>query len=1016
MVYMNSWDSIQTAFALDASCWQAFRQEVQSTATPSAVFERLANFVESHGNHPEHMARLRGFFNHAKGRKGLAAVLGNSPFLAHVMHKWPEFLEVSGFPSSASIPSPAALSEAVLALPTRDAVAQHLRLCKQKAYLSIGLRDLGGEATFTETVHALSDLADACLEAGYRWLDRWLSSRYGRPMVEVDSGENGQILQPAQFVILAMGKLGARELNFSSDVDLIYIYSDDRGATQGPNVLAIKSYYNRLGQELIKLLSEPTGDGFVFRLDLRLRPEGTSGDLALSRRSAEIYYEAWGQTWERSAMIKARPVAGDLDLGETLLNNLQPFVFRRYLDFASLDAIREMKHKIDRQVTGADDYQYNIKLGYGGIREIEFFVQSQQLIHGGKHPELRHRQTLATLNQLAEIHLLDAKTAIFLADAYVFLRTVEHRIQIEWERQSHSIPVDPEAFTQLAKRVGLSHGDELRQRLDPVRDGVHKIYGNLFFEGERQQPDEDDPLLKSLFACDLASDTSLEVLKRAGFREPTAVAPALQRLRDGSQWLSLTEHDRLWYDRILWPLLSEVLMAPDPDMALQHAEEFLKNLGHRVNYLAMLLENPSLLRLLCRLFGASPLLAKFFIRHPELMDGLISPGFFADFSDTPVRGRSQLLQSLKESLVGIDHIEDHFDAIRHFKNTELLRIGVRDISGLAELDEVMTRLSTLAGVILTQVLEDAHTELVQRHGEPQFNGPHGRMTAPFAIVAMGKLGGGELNYASDLDLIFIHGGAGDDLITAGPNRIPNRQFFTRLGQKIITNVTTLTKNGVLYELDMRLRPSGSSGPLVTSLDAFLQYHRLESWVWEHQALTRARVVAGNTDLATEITKGVREIITRTRDPDHLRQEVMDMRQRIYQEKRPAPGWIDIKQSRGGIVDVEFLVQFLLLAHGAKHPDILNSHTARALYAIGKAGILGKTECSTLEQAYGFYRLVENRLRLVHDRSENRIGPSVAIRERLRRLCDLPVGEDVVTILARHFDRVKPIVEQVLGLI
>ena len=982
---------------LDSATQSMIHDLAKKTADPQAVLHNIGDFIK---NNPEQQPHLAQCLASPMERQRLVRTLGNSPYLANVLRRWPTCLPVPGEEPQALLSKNWAsenkiLLDTLLEAHTWEEAARILRIHKHRSFFHIGSRDLSGEATLTEVIQAISNLAEGCLEAGYQWLNRQLSARYGRPMVYTEEGKK----TVARFVILGMGKLGARELNFSSDVDLIYLFDAGHGEVEDSCTLSLKAYFNRLGRDLIRLLGEPTAEGQVFRIDLRLRPEGESGELSLSRDSAELYYESWGQTWERSAMIKARPVAGDLAWGDDFLKELQPFIFRRYLDFGALDAIREMKRKIDRKMTMAEDYYHNIKLGYGGIREIEFFVQSHQLIHGGKNPVLRHRETLLTLDHLCQAGWLTQETSHLLAEAYRFLRTLEHRLQIKHDQQLHSIPEDQKAFERLSKRMGMAKDETLRTHLRKVRDSVHTIYEALFLDAEKKNEASYNPHIETLLTCEAGEEKSLDQLKKAGFNDPEKAGTLMRILREGPKRLGLTESMRCWYRRIAAPLLQEILRAPDPDMAIHHADNFLASLGHRISYLALLLENPPILTLLVRLFGTSVLLSRFFMKHPELMDRLVTQDFLQHDQN-----RDALSHELTTLLKGADEKEERFNIIRAFKNSETLRIGVRDLSHMAELTEVMSGLSALADVILTRILEDAFEELTERYGSPN---------TPFVILAMGKLGGRELNYASDLDLIFLHGSQGEAPWTDGSNAIANSLFFTRLGQRVITAMTTLTRSGKLYELDMRLRPSGNSGTLVTSAEAFLRYQKEEAWVWEHQALTRARVVAGDSAFAKDLHQEIRTIIQQTREIELLRQDVVQMRLRIFNEKKPDKDWIDIKQSRGGIVDIEFLAQFLILAYADKNPDIIQNNTARALRACQKAGLLHTSVHATLEKAYGFFRLVENRLRLLHGCSENGIGPSPIVREQLRRLCDLPENDDIISILEAHFQAVFPIIQEVL---
>ncbi|MBF0370920.1 MAG: bifunctional [glutamate--ammonia ligase]-adenylyl-L-tyrosine phosphorylase/[glutamate--ammonia-ligase] adenylyltransferase [Magnetococcales bacterium] len=998
----------------------------EKTVSPQTVAQGLTGFRDSHGDHPEKLAILTRALKDPLWQQRLITAFGNSGYLTRTILRWPEFLaEHLDAPSPLS---PEALKRRIITDldengPSRQKAAQLLRHHKHRQFMRIGLMDLTNEATLMETTGALSALADATLEGALHWLTKLYVSRFGHPVAdktsEVDrnpeagdspTADSPAPAQKAQFVILGMGKLGGGELNFSSDVDLIFLYDLDEAHTDGPRPISIKEFYTRLGRDLMKLMSEPTADGMVFRVDLRLRPEGESGDLCLSSRSAETYYESWGQTWERAAMIKARPVAGNLQMGETFLKRIRPFVYRRYLDFAALDAIREMKRKIDRHITQAEDYHTNIKLGYGGIREIEFFVQSLQLIHGGRKPQLRIRGTLALLDLLAEMALITPEAARDLNQAYHFLRTVEHRLQIVQEQQVHSLPEEKGEFLALAKRMGFSSSDPFREKLDKIRSSVQHYYGNLFFESERSHRERIDPLVEALLECDPKEEACLAPLKIAGFTHPEQARGLLTTLQEGPPRIAITETARRWYTRLAPTLLQEIIQAPDQDMALQNAQEFLHSLGYRTSYLALLVENPLVLNFLVRLFGSSNLLSRFLNTHPELIDSLTTRDFLERY-----RGRAELSRSLAHLAAECDNPERRMEVIREFKNTELLRLGIRDLSGTADPAEVMAGLSTLADVILTQIMADAMEEMETHHGVPRFTDSDGhRHRAQFAILAMGKLGGRELNYASDLDLIFIHGSDGDDAFTDGERSVPNSQFFNRLGQKIVTSITTMTFGGKLYELDMRLRPSGNSGPLVTSLTSFRKYQHNDAWLWEHQALTRARVVVGDQELSRLIKEEIQTVLTKPRNPEEVQKEVDTMRQRMYGEKKPPAGEVDIKQTRGGIVDIEFLVQYLILAHAANHPEIAQRNATNALLSLHRAGFLDFNQYATLDGCYSFLRLVENRLRLLHDRSENRIGPDPQSRKRLGRLCGLQADEDIVAVLEEHFKPVRKIYDALLG--
>ncbi|MBF0124033.1 MAG: bifunctional [glutamate--ammonia ligase]-adenylyl-L-tyrosine phosphorylase/[glutamate--ammonia-ligase] adenylyltransferase [Magnetococcales bacterium] len=972
-------------------------QLAATTAEPEAVQHYLDRLLQPGASHA---AVIQQMLDQPQWRRRLVAVLGNSPYLAQVMVRWPHFLAEIGAHEAdgkrhacATIVTQDELVDQVLACDNWAAAAACLRHFKHRAYLRIGLFDLSGDGTVTDTIAALSAVADATLEASYRWVYRDLCRQYGVPRCAVDQA-------PARFVILGMGKLGGGELNFSSDIDLIFLYDHDEGETDGHNRQSIKSFYTRLGRELIKLMQESTADGRVFRVDLRLRPDGDSGDLCLSCRSAEIYYESWGQTWERAAMIKARPVAGDLLLGEQFLITLHPFVYRRYLDFAALDAIREMKRLIDRKMTQADDYRRNVKLGYGGIREIEFLVQSHQLIHGGKIKVLQQRVTLAVLQQLAQCGLLDQKSAHQLQESYLFLRKVEHCLQIVREQQTHSLPDDELEFERLARRVGLPSAASLRQRLQQVTEQVHQNYGQLFFESERdREQQQQDPLLEQLLSCDPDTEAGLAVLHSFGIDNGAVVKSLLKLLHDGPKGVPLTEAARRSYQRLAPILFSRILRAPDPDLAMQHADAFLNRIGRRSNYVALLVENPAVLDLLVPVFGSSPYLARYLNSHLELLDSLITREFLQQSLQ-----RSALATALAQRLASTTTPEQRDQALHEFKSGEILRIGLRDLSGMADLAEVMVNLATVATVIVTQNLHDAYTALTARYGTP---------VAQFAIVAMGKLGGQELNYASDLDLIFVYDSQGDEQWSDGAPSLSHAVFFNRLGQHIVQGVTRWTQSGRLYELDMRLRPSGNSGPLVVSFDSFVHYQRTDAWTWEHQALTRAHVIAGDADLSERLRVAIREIICMPREPLPLRQEVVSMRERMVRDKPLPQGVLDIKQSRGGIVDLEFLVQYLILCHAAQHPAIVQRNLSSALLSMSQCGLLTQQTAQMLYDHYQFYRLVENRLRLLHDRSENRISSHPWIQMRLVRLCGLDPATDLTSHLQQRFGAVLAVWQQIL---
>ncbi|MEG3641527.1 bifunctional [glutamate--ammonia ligase]-adenylyl-L-tyrosine phosphorylase/[glutamate--ammonia-ligase] adenylyltransferase [Magnetococcus sp. PR-3] len=1006
-------EELLSHFSLDETATQHIQALIVTTAEPDGVVSLLEQCAEAAQDDQVRQAWQQAMKD-KKWRRRIILALGNSPFLANILRRWPHFLAqlvTEGLDWQLE-PFKATVLNDILDTDDQTEAEKRLRLHKHLAFLHIGLFDLTGEATLEQTTKHLSYIGEATLEAAYQWLERNFVGRFGIPKVTLEEGAEES---RARFVVLAMGKFGAYELNFSSDIDLIFLYDSDHGYTDGERSISVKNYYIRLGRELMQMMSRPTAEGMVFRTDLRLRPDGESGELSLSVLSAETYYESWGQTWERSAMIKARPVAGDLDLGAQFLNNLHPFVYRRFLDFGALESIRDMKKKIDHKVNNADAYGRNVKLGYGGIREIEFFAQSHQLIHGGREKTLQDRRTVPILDELTNLGLVERATSDFLASAYRFLRTVEHRIQIVREQQTHNLPDDDRGMEQLAARMGMESAKAFLAQLDKIREQVHHAYDNLFFDAERTRQDElsDDDRVKALLATStkLQTDKTRELLEACGFQQIDHALECLKLFKVGPEERTLTEAGQRWFNRLAPVMLRGVLDAADADMAMAHVERFLKTILHRTNYLALLAENPSLLALLMPIFGTSPFLSRHLIQHPSVMDSLAGLDFV-----TTYRGSNEMRQELAKAMERAEDEEERFTALRMFRNTEMLRLGIRDLAGIAELQEVMAGLSSIATVVLEQSVMDAMSDMVEKHGAPMWTDTDGEQhRARFMVLGMGKLGGGELNYSSDLDLIFIHTSQGEDQWTNGTRQVSNNQFFARMAQKVISNLTTLAQGGKLYEIDMRLRPSGASGPLVTTMEAFEKYQQNEAWTWEHQALIRADVVVGDRVSGGMMKQKMRGIITQQRELETLKKDVAEMRERIYQEKKPKVGVWDIKQARGGIVDIEFLIQYLVLAHAHAYANLVQRNATRALLSIHRNGLIDQPAYQVLDNAYRFYRLVENRLRLHHDRSENCIyEDSPVTLARVARLCKLKDGEDLLQQLKEHLDAVRPIYEQHLG--
>ncbi len=911
-----------------------------------------------------------------------------------------------------------------------DALQRCLRRYKYREVLRISARDLSETADLEEVTAELSSLASATLRIACRHCEQLLQQELGAPLLD-EPDEQGCEL--ATFTVLGMGKFGGWELNFSSDIDLIYFYSATQGTTSGvtnekgetENQVTLHQYFVKLADMVTKAIGQVTQDGFVFRVDLDLRPEGRSGEMACSLRAAETYYESWGQNWERSAMMKARPVAGDLDLGERLLWALEPFIYRRYLDYGMIEDLKEMKQKIDCQQAQQRDCQNNLKLGRGGIREIEFFIQALQLIFAGKNPQVRQRSTLKAMVLLRDAGHLSAEDAASLRQAYIFLRTVEHRIQVVQERQTHNLPTADHDMLSLARRCGFDSQDAFEDRLQQHRDEVVRIYRELFYAGEDQPEDVIKPQVRALLDDSVDSDFTKDLLEASGFQDVEQAFESLCRLREGKYGSPMTRRVRRYFQRILPVLIQEIIESPEPDMALNNLEEFLMRIRAHGTFYALMAENHAIVRLLISLFSTSKFLSRIFIQRPEILDSLVSSGYAVEFKSLEML-RDELTEQLEQSL----DYEDRLDQLRRFRSEEFLRIALNDLRGDQLQGRTTMQLSCLAVVCLEAAVEMARNELIPRFGLPYCPLEHGWKEAEFAVLGMGKLGGMEINYHSDLDIIFIYSGQGKNRPAKGtdPDRfkeISNQEYFSKLAQRIISVLTLATREGRVYEIDTRLRPSGNQGPLVTSLAAYETYHEESAQLWERQALTKAQVVVGPPEI-TEQIEAINDRVTWEKPlPKELQAEIYRLRGRMEREiAKEGESQFNIKTGRGGMVDVEFLVQYLQLLHGKEVPEIRVCNTLAALTAIGDKGLIDEAVVEDLVTGYKFLRRLENKLRLVHDQSFNQISTDKnSLRRLARRLgytkqTDLPERQFLRTYrkiterIRTHFDHyLKPEVDQ-----
>lgn len=868
-----------------------------------------------------------------------------------------------------------------------------LRGYRNREYLRIGMRDLLGTATLEDTVQDLSHLAEAALQVAYDYVRAGLRAEYGEAVID----EYGRS-RPLGFVVFGMGKFGGEELNFSSDIDLIYLYERDAGPTTGGSKgkTEPRNFFTHLAQRLSKTLGDLVAGGRVFRVDLRLRPDGMNGPMVNSLPNALLYYESYGQTWERVALLKARPVAGEKALGEQFLRDVSPFIFRRYLDFSTIEDIKEMKARVEHALRGGDRAALNVKLGRGGIREVEFVAQTLQLIHVGKDPHVRHRSTLPALDRLVEGKYLSATDRDVLREAYRFLRHVEHKLQVVQDRQTHTLPSDEEGIWALARRLrfsedqkstgknqqakgqspdtghrtpdtGLSLTSDSDSRLptpDPQKDevehfrstlhrhtdAVHQIFHSLFYAPEKEQ-EELDPGIPSLLQELHQEERVLWHLQQLGFRNLSESYEHLKLLHDGPLHAPASPKRRRLLYALAPKLFHEVSRAADPDRALAAMANLIASIGARSSFLSLLRENDGTLRTLIGLFGTSEYLTQIFLRHPELLDSLVR----ADLVRIQ-KTREEMQSELDARLEEVDEYEDQLDILRRYRTEEFLRIGIHDSNGILDFTEASQQLSALAETCLTEALRIAQTALLRQLGLASLPGQ-------FAIVGMGKLGAEELNYNSDLDLIFLY----EPTLEEQNNQIGAQECFTKLVQRLISVLQVQTREGYVYKIDTRLRPSGRSGSLVSSLAAFTRYHETSSELWERQVLIKARMVTDNVALQPQI-QALLERFAYSQGTDSAGVAEIDrLRGRMEQElAQEGQGRFNIKTGRGGIVDIEFLVQMLQLRYGPQYPAIRQRATLPALEALQASGVLPLEDCNLLTQGYRFLRTLENRLRIERD--------------------------------------------------
>ncbi len=965
---------------------------VPQLADPAAARAAVDDWIQSLGATAAGRSIERLIADHSLVRPLIEAIADGSPFLWELAHRDPvRLIALLASDPADRLRTLLAEVEHRVSASTDDAdVMRQLRRMKAEAALLIALADLTGVWTIMPVSAALTKLADTAVRAAVRYL-LGAAARQGR--FAPHDGET--IDEQSGYVVLAMGKLGAHELNYSSDIDLIVFY--DPAAPIAPEIDTGMTFV-RLTRNLIKLLQERTEDGYVFRVDLRLRPDPSSTQVAVSVPAALDYYGSIGQNWERAAFIKARPCAGDLALGDDILEDLAPFVWRKYLDFATLADVHAMKRQI-HAYKGHGDIAvegHNIKLGRGGIREIEFFVQTQQLVAGGRNPLLRGRETLATLARLADGQWIDMEAKAELTAAYLFLREVEHRLQMVADEQTHTLPPDRESLDRFARFAGFDGRDAFAEALLLHLYAVQRHYARLF---------EDAPTRAAhqrglVFPPDRNERETLDKLVEMGFRQPVEVSDAVRGWLAGVPRSLRGQFARSHFARLIPVLIDHLASAENPDAAVTAFDRFLNSLHGGATLFALLNQNPDLVALVAHLLGTAPRLADILAQHPQVMDPLIDPAFFGALPNAEGL-QAELTRSLEQARTD----EDFLDRVRLFGQEHMFLIGARILSGTASAEQAGEAFASLADVVIRAL---HHTT------DNTFAASYGRIRGgESAIIAMGKLGGREMTASSDLDLIVVYDFDPAHPESDGPRALYGAQYFARFTQRLINALTTQTNYGRLYDVDMRLRPSGRSGPVATAIASFREYQRNEAWTWEHMALTRARVVSASPAFAAQVEQAIHEILRLPRDAEVTAGDVVEMRAAIATEKGDQERW-NLKYVAGGLTDIEFIAQYLQLVHAADIPAILDTSTIRALDKAARHGVLKTEDAEVLRPAARLYQDLTQILRLCLTGPFDPAAAGQGLIGLLTRAADVP---DIATLeahLADTQERVRQSFIRILG--
>ncbi|MBW0149354.1 bifunctional [glutamate--ammonia ligase]-adenylyl-L-tyrosine phosphorylase/[glutamate--ammonia-ligase] adenylyltransferase [Marinobacter arenosus] len=921
------------------------------SSLPAALAEDLASSWES--VFPE---GVPGWLTTAEdmSEEVVADAIARSLFLRQTLERQPDQVRV--FLEARSLTEPTSpeflerrWQEYLASVDDEPSLHAALRKFRREAQFRIIWRDLLRWADLEETMAATSAFADTCIQGALDWLYEDACKQSGTPWgADPATGKEA----PQEMVVLGMGKLGGRELNVSSDIDLIFAFPGNGETQGGPRSLDNQTFFIRLGQRLIQALDQITADGFVFRVDMRLRPYGQSGALALSFAALEAYYQDQGRDWERYAMVKARVVAGDQSAGQVLMTSLRPFVYRKYIDFSAFESLRSMKAMISREVR-RKGLENNIKLGSGGIREIEFVVQAFQLIRGGRDRELQQRELLEILKELEALELLPPQVVNELREAYVFLRNLEHALQGMEDKQTQLLPSDTLSRARVALIMGFDNWESCEAALDEHRKRVATHFANIIATDDDEQSGAGalEEGWHELWLAEIDESASAQWLADHGYEDAEATCQALKDLRENRTVQTMQTQGRTRLNQFMPVLLEALTQVDNPSETLSRALQLVDAILRRTAYMVLLLENPGARTQLVKLCSESPWIARQLAETPLLLDELLN----AESLYHPP-AKEELQDDLRQQMLRIpfEDLEEQMESLRHFKKAHILRLAASELKGTLPLMKVSDYLTWLAEVVLDHVVDVAFSNLVSRHGYPR-RADGSACETDFAIIGYGKLGGIELGYTSDLDLVFVHN-ADPELSTDGEKAIDNAVFYTRLGQRIVHILNTQTPAGLLYEVDMRLRPSGNSGLLVSTLQAFEKYQRNDAWTWEHQALARARGVAGCRETLEAFEAIRHDILCQPRDRDKLRAEVVDMRERMRTSlgtpEHRQQEVFHIKHDTGGIVDIEFMVQYLMLAYCSEHPELTQwSDNIRQMEELGRVRVMPVEDTEKLRDAF-----------------------------------------------------------------